>query len=84
MSTHTHGFRPGLVAAMVKIAMIGTWRGRTFLDDDLELDDIADFVPDEPSTPVQLPVSATISAGKQPDTLPLDPPVADTGHSVAA
>lgn len=38
---------PGLVVALVKIALIGTWSGRTFLDDDADLSDIADFTPVE-------------------------------------
>ena len=75
MSTHTDRFRPSLVTALVKVAMIGTWRGRTFLDDNLELDDVADFVPDEPPEPLHLPVSASVVESE---------PVADSGHSVAA
>lgn len=68
-----------MVTALVKVAMIGTWRGRTFLDDDLELDDLADFVPDEPAEPMRLPLSASATAGQQ-----VEPPAADAGHSVAA
>jgi hypothetical protein len=79
MRTYTGRFRPGLVTALVKVAMIGTWRGRTFLDDDLELDDVADFVPDEPAHPLHLPVGATSAVSE-----PVAQPVADNGHSVAA
>ncbi len=78
MSTHTGRFRPGLVAALVKVAMIGTWRGRTFLDDNRELDDVVDFVPDEPAEPVQLPVASTTS------TPQVEQPMASPGQSVAA
>ena len=75
MSTYTGRFRPSLVTALIKVAMIGTWRGRTFLDDNLELDDVAGFVPDESAEPVHLPVSASVVESR---------PVADNGHSVAA
>jgi hypothetical protein len=68
-----------MLTALVKVAMIGTWRGRTFLDDNLELDDVAGFVPDELAAPVQLSVSA--GTGNAPAVAP---PAADTGHSVAA
>lgn len=76
MSRRSGGFRPGLVTALAKVALIGTWQGRTFLDDNLVLDDVADFVPDESSAPVRLPVT------EQPVTAP--PAVPDAGHSVAA
>jgi hypothetical protein len=79
MRTYTGRFRPGLVTALVTVAMIGTWRGRTFLDDDLELDDVAGFVPDEPTHPLHLPVGATSAVSDQ-----VAQPVADNGHSVAA
>lgn len=69
-STETRRFRPGLLAALVKVAMISTWRGRTFLDDDLDLADVADFVPAEPTQPLILPRKAEPTNG--------------TGHSVAA
>lgn len=75
MSTRIGSFRPGTLAALVKVAMIGTWRGRTFLDDDRDLADIADFVPVEAATAVRLPVV-------EPSTV--EPPTADPGHSVAA
>jgi hypothetical protein len=75
MSTHTGRFRPSLVTALVKVAMIGTWRGKTFLDDDLELGDVAGFVPDESAEPLHLPVGASVVDSQ---------PVADDGHSVAA
>ena len=77
MSTHTGGSRLGLISALVKVAMIGTWRGRTFLDDNLVLDDVAGFVPDGPTEPVLLPV--TTAAGSAPAE-----PAADPGHSLAA
>jgi hypothetical protein len=54
--------RPGLVTALVKVAMIGTWKGRTFLDDDSEFVDIAGFVPAEAST-TALPDSPAAEAG---------------------
>jgi hypothetical protein len=79
MSTHTARFRPGLITALVKVAMIGTWRGRTFLDDNLELDDVVGFVPDEPAEPLHLPVVAATTS-----TPPVEQPVAEPGHSVAA
>jgi hypothetical protein len=79
MSTHTGGFRPGLLTALVKVAMIGTWRGRTFLDDNLELDDIAGFVPDEPVEVVQLGVGPTLAEGPGAAQ-----PMATPRHSVAA
>lgn len=68
-----------MFTALITVATIGTWRGRTFLDDNLELDDVAGFVPDEPMVPVQMPVT-TMPASEQP----VAPPAADTGHSVAA
>lgn len=80
MSTNTGRFQPGLLTALVKVAMIGTWRGRTFLDDNLELDDVAGFVPDEPTVPVQMPMT-TMPGSEQPVA---PPAAADTGHSVAA
>jgi len=80
MSTHIGRFRPGLVTALVKVAMIGSWNGRTFLDDNLDLADVADFVPVEPAASVRLPLV------DQPVAEPpvIERPVADTGHSVAA
>jgi hypothetical protein len=68
-----------MVTALVKVALIGTSRGRTFLDDDREFDDIAGFVPDLSAAPVQL----TVSAGTA-DSPSVEPPAADSGHSVAA
>jgi len=62
MSTHIGRFRPGLVTALVKVAMIGSWNGRTFLDDNLDLADVADFVPVEPAASVRLPL-----VDEQPD-----------------
>lgn len=41
-----------LVTALLKVAMIGWWQGRTFLDDDQDLSDVADFTPAEPAPPV--------------------------------
>jgi hypothetical protein len=77
MSTRIGGFRPGVVTALLKVALIGSWNGRTFLDDNLVLDDVADFVPTETATPVRLPVA---EAGA-----PVAPaPAVDAGHSVAA
>ncbi len=76
MSTHTRRVRPSLVMALVKVAMIGAWRGRTFLDDDREFDDLADNVPNPPAT--QLPVAPS-AAGST-----LEQPAAHPGHSVAA
>lgn len=46
-------FQPGLVFALAKIALIGIWNGRTFLDDDRDLSDVADFAPVE-----ALPIAA--------------------------
>jgi hypothetical protein len=66
-----------MLTALVKVAMIGTWRGRTFLDDNLVLDDVADFVPEEPAAPVQLSVSAVTGNASQA-------PAAAAAHSVAA
>jgi hypothetical protein len=79
MKTHFGRFRPGLLTALIKVAMIGTWRGRTFLDDNLELNDVAGFVPDQPAEPMRLPVGSappTTDAATQPAPSP--------GHSVAA
>lgn len=78
--------RPGLVVALVKVALIGTWRGRTFLDDDADLSDIADFVPaDEPVcvtvTPAPASAPATLAA---PDPAPTTHPDTGGSHPVAA
>lgn len=62
-------FSPRLAIALVKIALIGTWNGRTFLDDDADLSDIAGFAPVEP-----LPAAPP---GRSEDTSP-------AAHSVAA
>lgn len=45
--------------------MISTWRGRTFLDDNLDLADVADFVPAEPAQPTVMlrPAEPTNGAG---------------------
>ena len=56
MSTHIGSFStsisvPVSSTALVKVAMIGAWQGRTFLDDDNDLADVADFVPDELAPP---------------------------------
>lgn len=75
MNTRIGSFRPGILPALVKVAMIGTWRGRTFLDDDRDLDDIEDFVPVETAPAVRLPVAEPASA---------QPPTGDADHSVAA
>jgi hypothetical protein len=79
MSTHIGRFRPGLVPALVKVAMIGTWRGRTFLDDNRELDDVVGFVPEEPAEPLRLPLG-----GSSTGTSPVEQPAVAPGHSVAA
>lgn len=77
MSAFTGRFQPGLVTALVKVAMIGSSRRRSFLDDDQSLDDVAGFVPDEPAPPVRLSVTpASVVAADQP--------VVASGHSVAA
>jgi hypothetical protein len=55
-------FHPRLVTALVTIAMIGTWRGRTFLDDDSGFDDVADFVPADTTARDSLPGSAAAAA----------------------
>jgi hypothetical protein len=79
MNTHFGRFQPGLLTALIKVAMIGTWRGRTFLDDNLELDDVAGFVPDQTAEPMRLP------GGTAPTSTPAAAqPTASPGHSVAA
>lgn len=45
-------YQPGLVLALAKIALIGVWTGRTFLDDDRDLSDVADFAAVESLPPV--------------------------------
>ncbi len=67
-------FRPGLVTALIKVAMIGAWKGRTFLDDDNDLADVADFVPTELAPPVPLSAPAAAEAAT----------VEAPAHSVAA
>jgi hypothetical protein len=79
MNTHFGSVRPGLLTALIKVAMIGTWRGRTFLDDNLELDDVAGFVPDQAAEPMRLPVGSTPI-----NTQAATQPTASPGHSVAA
>lgn len=75
MSPRIGSVRPGLLTALIKVALIGTWRGRTFLDDDRDLSDVADFEPAETAPAGHLPVPAPAL---------VEPPVADAGHSVAA
>jgi hypothetical protein len=69
-------FRPGLVTALVQVAMIGSSRGRSFLDDDRELSDIADFVPTDEAP--RLEAAAIERATAVADPLPGD------SHPVAA
>jgi len=95
MSTHALRFRPSLITALVKVAMIGTWRGRTFLDDNREYDDIADFVaadrddatPLDDALPLQVSAPAVSGqpapVGQSESGRPGSGP-ADRGHSVAA
>jgi hypothetical protein len=71
MRTRVGGFaldycRPGLLAALLKIAVIGTWRGRTFLDDDADLADVADFVPAETMPMPAASPSAAPAGGSHP------------------
>ncbi len=77
MSAFTGRFQPGLVTALVKVAMIGSSRRRSFLDDNRLLDDVVGFVPDEPAPPVRLSVTPT-------PMVATEQPVAAGGHSVAA
>lgn len=61
---HQGRFQPGLVLALAKIALIGVWSGRTFLDDDRDLSDVADFATVEslPLVTLSRPVEAAQSA----------------------
>lgn len=69
-------FHPRLVTALVKVAMIGTWKGRTFLDDNAGFDDISDFVAAETTARDSLPGSAAATA--------VTPPPRGTAHPTAA
>ena len=54
---------PGLITALVKVAFIGTSKGRTFLDDDADFDDIADFVPAESPPALAAPAPGDAARG---------------------
>lgn len=55
-------FSPRLVFALAKVALIGMWEGRTFLDDDADLSDVADFSAAEAHTTAPTaPVAGSMS-----------------------
>jgi hypothetical protein len=64
--------RPRLVTALATVAWIGGWKGRSFLDDDLDLSDVADFVPAEAPSPSAETGARSVHADSGPS------------HSVAA
>jgi len=69
LGTSLHGrFRPRMVIALVKVAMIGTWRGHTFLDDDRDLSDVAEFSPTDSVQPVLVSRAADSGHGA-PDSV---------------
>ena len=61
-SSPRHRFHPRVVLALAKIALIGVWAGRTFLDDDADLSDVADLAPVEALPAVVPYVEAPASA----------------------
>jgi hypothetical protein len=46
-----HDFRPSTLAALIEVALIGSWDGPCFLDDDAEFADVEGFVAAEPASP---------------------------------
>ncbi len=58
-------FQPSLVIALAKVALIGTWKGRTFLDDDSDLSDVAEFTPVDSIAPAALSHAADAAPAVQ-------------------
>jgi hypothetical protein len=73
-----------MLTALVTVAMIGSWRGRTFLDDNMELDDVRDFVPADEPSPTPTMEAQVLAQTARPDLELPDPPSRGRGRTFAA
>jgi hypothetical protein len=92
-----HHFRPRLVTALLRVAVIGAWRGPSIVDDNDDLSDVEDFVRAAPVRSAPRPSAVRVLRDVSPASSPVSGPGAQSsapviasevpeepGHSVAA